>query len=205
MVDYGAAFGKPFSNWKNLLVGIVIHSIPIVYFIALGYILKNAAKNPKGDLPNWDDFGDLFARGLTAFVISLIYLLPALLILILFGLSLLASIISGNLINVLGGTVGFGIGILVAILIMIITSYFLPGALLNYAVKNDFKAGFDFKAISKKVFNGHYFMAWLVGMVYTSLLVGVLAMIIPIAGVCIGGFIGGVTLYSLIGQAVKGR
>ena len=88
---------------------------------------------------------------------------------------------------------------------MIITSYFLPGALLNYAVKNDFKAGFDFKAISKKVFNGHYFMAWLVGMVYTSLLVGVLAMIIPIAGVCIGGFIGGVTLYSLIGQAVKGR
>jgi hypothetical protein len=43
MVDYTVSIKRPFSDFKKLLIGIVLSIIPIVNFIALGYQL-NCAK-----------------------------------------------------------------------------------------------------------------------------------------------------------------
>jgi len=202
MVDYKKAFGRPFTDWKNLLIGIVISAIPIVCLISFGYILKSTVKNPTGNLPAWEDFGDLFVKGLFAVLISLIYILPALIILLIFGLPLMRSAMSGDPLGMMGGAVGLGFGVLVALLVLLIISYFIPAAVLSYAAHGKFNAAFDFNAISKKVFTGKYALAWLIGIVYSVLLVSVLSKI-PYVGMVIGGFIGSVTMYSLIGQVVK--
>ncbi|MEK6923162.1 MAG: DUF4013 domain-containing protein [Nanoarchaeota archaeon] len=202
MVDYSKAFGRPFTDWKNLLIGIVISAIPIVCLISYGYILKSTVKNPTGNLPAWDDFGDLFTKGLLAAVISFLYILPALIILMILGLPLIIGIMRGNLTDIVGGAVGLGFGILIALLVLSIAYYFIPAALLNYAAKGKFNAAFDFNAINKKVFTGKYALAWTIGVVYSVLLISILN-VIPYIGIIIGGFIGSVTMYSLIGQAIK--
>jgi len=102
----------------------------------------------------------------------------------------------------MGGAVGLGFGVLVALLVLLIISYFIPAAVLSYAAHGKFNAAFDFNVISKKVFTGKYALAWLIGIVYSVLLVSVLSKI-PYVGMVIGGFIGSVTMYSLIGQVVK--
>jgi len=111
---------------------------------------------------------------------------------------------SGDPLGMMGGAVGLGFGVLVALLVLLIISYFIPAAVLNYAAHGKFNAAFDFNAINKKVFTGKYALAWLIGIVYSVLLVSVLSKI-PYVGMVIGGFIGSVTMYSLIGQIVKGR
>ncbi len=70
------------EGWiAKILIGGLVFLIPIVGpFILLGYMLKiveNVANDVAQPLPAWSDFGDLMLKGLYYFVISLVYLIPA--------------------------------------------------------------------------------------------------------------------------------
>ena len=62
---------RPFTDFKKLLIGILLNIIPVINFFALGYLLE-CGRTPKKDLPEWKNFGDFFVEGFFAAVIALI-------------------------------------------------------------------------------------------------------------------------------------
>lgn len=83
-IDFVKALKRPFSDSKKFLTGAVLGIIPIVNLTVVGYTLKSTGltkENVERDsLPEWENYGDLFKKGLVAAVIGLILFLPALLV-----------------------------------------------------------------------------------------------------------------------------
>jgi len=67
-MEFEIAFKKPFTNFKKLLIGILISILPIVNLFATGYLLQVAKSTikKKKELPEWSGWGDLFVNGLIA-------------------------------------------------------------------------------------------------------------------------------------------
>jgi len=209
MVKFGEAIKRPFQDGKKLLIGIVLSIIPIVNLIALGYVLENTKSVMKKSykLTEWGHWGDLFVKGLLFAVISLVYFIPAMVVLLLaLGNVLLAAIISGATtpMSMLANLPAVGIGMLVFSILALLASYIIPAATLNYIVKNKFSAAFDFDEIKKRAFKGEYFVAWLIGGIYSAVL-AVVFMWIPIVGASLATFITSMTLYTMIAEAYASK
>lgn len=204
MVNYGEAIKRPFSDLKKLLIGIVLSWIPIVNFISVGYILENSktAMKKKYELSEWKNWGDLFVKGLLMVVISLIYMIPALIVFFLtIGAAVINGIVTGgNPLSSLAVISTLGIGLVVFAILAIIASYIIPSAVLNYINKNKFAAGFALSEITKKAFRGEYFAAWLIGGLYTVAIAFVLSWI-PWIGAGIASFITSMTFYTMVAEA----
>lgn len=86
-MDIGKAFGFVMEDdrWlTKILIGGLLSLVPILNVLTLyGYGLTTARnvmqKNPK-PLPEWDNFGDILMKGLYAFVISLVYAIPVIIV-----------------------------------------------------------------------------------------------------------------------------
>src|SRR3989344_4340165 len=95
MPNFEIAIKRPFSDAKKFAKGFLLYVMPFLNIItgifATGYGLECArtAAKKKFSLPEWKNFGALFFDGLTAFVIGIIYALPAI-------LSILAVILAGG-------------------------------------------------------------------------------------------------------------
>src|SRR3989344_4043515 len=75
-MDLATAIQKPFTDIKKLLIGIVLSIVPIVNFFSIGFSLESSGlgRNKKSaKMPEWDEWGDYFIKGLFAFVIGLLY------------------------------------------------------------------------------------------------------------------------------------
>ncbi len=208
MVDYFEAIKRPFQDAKKLVIGIILAMIPIVDFLVVGYALY-AGKTPTGKLPEWKSWGNLFVKGLGAFVISLIYLAPAILLFIFgMGRQALAGIVTGDISSALAGT---GAIFSVLLILTLLAMYVIPAANIRYVRKDEFSAAFELSHISKQIFTGKYFVAWLVSMVYgitiSAVLMVSLSWLLPVGGSLIADgvatFIVSITLYSLVGQAIS--
>jgi len=83
MVNYEEALKKPFTDLGKLVLGIILSIIPIVNWIAQGFIIENSGvgKNkPSKKMPEWKDLGDYFVKGFLSYVILFIYLIPAIIV-----------------------------------------------------------------------------------------------------------------------------
>jgi hypothetical protein len=94
MADYDGALRKLFSDWKKLLIGVLLSIFPIIRWLAKGYMFENTGlgKHKKmKTLPEWKDWQRLFINGFAGTVIAFLYIVPALLVLIIgVGMSFLA-------------------------------------------------------------------------------------------------------------------
>ncbi|MCD6477125.1 MAG: DUF4013 domain-containing protein [Candidatus Aenigmarchaeota archaeon] len=199
------AVKKPFQDIKKLVIGIIIMLIPIVNLIGLGYFLriaKNASKKIN-KMPEWNDPIDLFVKGLIAFIISLIYAIPVLLLaLVLIGtsiFSLTALNLTNNLITILSTA---GLSLIVLVIVSAIISIISLCALIRYAIKENFGSAFEFSSIIKIAFSGEFLAAWFVSMIYL-LAVTLILSFIPFIGIPIATFISGITIYTLLAEAYK--
>jgi hypothetical protein len=101
-MDVGRAFGYVFEDQRwlsKVAIGGLVALVPILNFAALGYMLKvaeNVARGSATPLPEWNEFGDHFMRGLYAVVISLVYFIPYILLVIVFSCITAAAGGSGN-------------------------------------------------------------------------------------------------------------
>lgn len=101
-MDVGRAFGYVFEDQRwlsKVAIGGLVSAVPILNFAALGYMLKvaeNVARGSATPLPEWNEFGDHFMRGLYAVVISLVYFIPYILLVIVFSCITAAAGGSGN-------------------------------------------------------------------------------------------------------------
>ncbi|MEA1925437.1 MAG: DUF4013 domain-containing protein [Candidatus Altiarchaeota archaeon] len=202
MTDYENAIKRPFQDIGKFVIGALLSIIPVVNFIATGYTLNCAKTAMKKDykLPEWTDWVNLFIQGLIVAVIGFIYMIPALIVLIAFvGTSLLAISSDPNSMGGIG-LGGMGIGFLAYFVLLLVALYILPAAIMEYVKNNSsFGSAFRFGEIKNRILSTDYLIVWLVVLVYSIVVVGVLS-IIPIIGSAIGIFAAEVTSMTLFGE-----
>ena len=192
MVDYVEALKRPFSDLAKLLIYIVISIIPIVNFISSGYLLDVAqtSMRRKSKLPEFNDYTRLFIEGIKMIIIGFIYMIPALIIMVLAGVSIGFKITS---------LATFGVGMILAIITALIMAYISTGAILRYAEKRNIKEAFNCRAIGKKIFNSKFFVGWIIALVI-AVVIDVVLGIIPLIGALLGAAIGGIFYMSVMGE-----
>ncbi|MBU3904799.1 MAG: DUF4013 domain-containing protein [Nanoarchaeota archaeon] len=209
-MNFIEAVKRPFQDVKTLIIGMIVMLIPIVNFtIGVGYFLDCARTSlkKKNTLPEFKDWGNLFMKGVGAFVISLVYAIPVFIVLLLtIGSTLLTGGVSALLNNgglaLLNAIATFSLGMVVTLVVALIIAILSSAAMIRYAEKGNLGAAFEFVAVAKKAFSGTYLAAWVVSMVYTLLVVFVLSLI-PFVGAMVAVFITGVTMYTLLAEAYK--
>lgn len=83
-VNYEEAIKKPFTDFGKLIIGIILSIIPIVSWIAQGFIIESSGvgrNKPSKKMPEWNNIGDYFVKGFLSYVIIFIYAIPAILVL----------------------------------------------------------------------------------------------------------------------------
>jgi hypothetical protein len=184
--------GKSFSfvtgdkDWvKKVAIGGVVTIVPIVNLMASGYgirVLRNVAEERANPLPEWDDWGGDFMKGLLVALASLVYSIPALLVSgIVAAIAAIAENSSGDAqgvvalftvgLNCLVGLWGLAVGL------------WVPSAMVNFADKGTFGSMFEFTRIWGLITEnlGNYFTA-IVVMVLASI-AGSLGLVACIIGV----------------------
>ena len=147
-LDIGKSFTYMFEDesWiMKIVVGGILLFIPIVNFMVLGYIveaLKRSADGMDVPLPEWDDFGGKFMKGLMVFLILLVYSIPS----IVLGCCTFAllPLVGDNesvaammsLVTLCGNCLVFVWSIVVAVV--------WPAALIRYSVTGEFMSAFQF-------------------------------------------------------------
>ncbi len=120
-----------------------------------------AVSDGEGTLPEWTDWGDLFVKGLLAWVVSIAFDVPGLIL--------------GRL-----GSVGSLLAALWGIVVLVV----LPAALLRFATRNNFAAAFEFSAIIDfiKANSSTYFLAVILGIVASFIAgFGVILLVVGLA------------------------
>jgi len=194
------------SEWiQKVLIGGIVSVIPIVNLIASGYLLKvmKGAMDGKPEMPKWDDWGNLFMKGLMATIIGLIYMIIPILILLVSAGSMLAAALSGNSEMLMGALAGAAGGFLIFLLLAVVLGFLIPMALSMYVKENNFGAAFrvgDVIARIKSVF-GDYLMVYIV-VIALYLILAILSGI-PVLGLLImifGSFYISAVAYKMFGD-----
>jgi len=185
-MDIGRSFTYMFEDqdWiKKILIGGVLLFIPIVNFVVIGYFmeaLRNTAEGRELPLPEWDDFGGKFMKGLMSAIAGFLYALP---IMLLMGVILgVTAVIAGSLDSDAAETVSAIcplIGNCLSFVYMILVMLILPAGVIQYALTEQFGAFFRFGNMIAfiKANVGGYIIALLVAMVSSLIaeMVGVIA------------------------------
>jgi len=207
MVDYEAALRKPIKDFGKFGIGVILFMIGsaltripniivelitiwigfVITWIASGFAMEcsGLGKNKPGDeMPEWNDWWNLFVKGFLAAVIAFIYAIPALALFVIALLPLIRTLVS-YFISLMSGMAGAtnqdavieqltttlssgqflmtaGILILVAVVLMLLAAYLIPAAILNCVKNGKFGKAFSFGEIFRKALTRKYFMAALV-------------------------------------------
>jgi len=200
MVEYEKAIKRPFQDIKKLLIGAILSIIPIVNLIASGYIIKAAkgTMKKKNDMPEWEDWGNLFTTGLIVAVIGFIYMIPGLAAFLLsLGVVLFSTVPEAATISSI--VAAGGISLILALILIPLAMLVAPMAIMRYVDKGNFSAAFGLGDILRKVFTGKYIVAWIIVLVYSVVVFGI-TMWIPVVGPAIGSFIAGVTSMTVFAE-----
>lgn len=152
-LDIGRSFTYMFEDesWiMKIVIGGILLFIPVVNFIVMGYVLEALKRSADGmdvPLPEWDDFGGKFVKGLMLFIIGLVYTIPIWLIAcVLWGLLFMAGAAdSESLANVVAllNTCASCLYLVWMIVVWLV----LPTAAIRFADTGEFMSAFQFGEI----------------------------------------------------------
>lgn len=168
---------------KKILIGGILLIIPIINFIIGGYYIKTLRGSIEGKpgLPEWDDWGDLFIKGLMVAIIGFIYMLiPLIVLFVSIGGAVTAAISSGDFSAAsISAIVG---GSIFSVVLMLIVCLVLPMALSIYAKEDSIGAAFRIGEILSRIKSvpGDYIISIIV--LYALLFIVNLFATIPIIG-----------------------
>ena len=171
-MDFGKSFTYMFDDkeWlKKIAIGGLLNLVPIVNFIPAGYslrVLKNVAERQEKLLPEWDDWGGDFVKGLMgSFLGPLIYSIPIIILNIISAI--LTAAVSGSSGDSSSGQGAMaicltGISCLSAIW-GIAVGVVLPAAIIKYVMEGEFSSFFKFGEIFRFISQnlGNYIIALL--------------------------------------------
>jgi hypothetical protein len=200
------------QEWiTKILVGGIILLIPIAGpILLLGYMMRLAEQvslDHARSLPTWSNFGDLFMKGLYHFVITLVYLLPAFIIL---GIFICITALGASAVTVDSNTVdssssnaaGAMIGGLSCIVMPLYILLALAGGLLaqvgiaRYILAGQLSAAFDVAAVVSQ-------LRAQPGLWLLVILVGILSSLVASVGLIACGV--GVLFTSFYAYCVQGH
>lgn len=131
------------------VISFLLGAIPLAFFVRYGI---NAAMK-KFIVPSWKDFSGLFKDGIKLLIVQLIYAIPFIAIIMVFSFYFLEKTLESTSWRILYFAI--------IILLILLLSYIIPVVLFRSLETKSFSGGFDFKAISKKLFSKTYFVAWM--------------------------------------------
>jgi len=224
-VKYEQAIKKPSTDIAKLIIGIVLSIVPIVHWLAKGFILECSGvgkAKPSKKMPEFKNWRYLFVRGLASDIILLIYAIPAILVLFMgAGLAIgnlgtlaggivtstgtpedVSQLFSRNWYMALPTLIKLAPIMILGFVLLLIAFYLTPVAVLQYLNTKKFSEAFSLNEITKKAFTGDYLVVWIIALVLTWIITFILS-IIPLVGPQIAFFIGGVISYSLYGQIYR--
>ncbi|GAB7014836.1 DUF4013 domain-containing protein [Methanogenium cariaci] len=188
----GDNLGESFAYAKEALVGkwvkwiiLMICSLPILSFIQGGYIIRVLRSTEPA--PELEDYGQLFIDGLLYFIIWLIWMIPVIIVAMIFFGGALLALISGSDALGMAGVAGMFIGIPITFIVSILCALFAYIGVVRFARMEKFGEAFAFGEIKDKIGEigwGNYFISlvvliiamWIIGFI-----VGIL-LLIPILG-----------------------
>jgi hypothetical protein len=189
----------PSQDWKKVIIlGIltIISILVIPVFLVMGYFFRILKSSIAGfdELPDFDEWGEMFIDGLKIFVVQFVYLLIPLIVIFIGAWASIASISvteAGNLTNptlvfgLIGGTAI--IGIILAILFELIGSIAVANMALN---DSEFGAAFRFSEILEKIsmIGWGKYIVWYIVMIIVTFIGGIIAsvlQVIPFIGMII--------------------
>ncbi len=196
--------------WRTILIGGVLGLLSFLVvpvFLVLGFYVRTlrAAIDHEHSPPAFEEWGDLFVDGITAFVVGFVYLvIPA----AVFGFSVGGIVMSA----VLTGDVGFGTiagalaGFSLSFVLGLVAWYMLPAAIANAVHEGRIGAGFAFGTLRGVLLSGTYAVAWLMafGLFIAGGVVTSMLSVIPPLGFIAGAFVNfyvGVAAFYLYGRA----
>ncbi|NLT73472.1 MAG: DUF4013 domain-containing protein [Chloroflexi bacterium] len=201
--------GKSFSyvledkDWvKKVAIGGVVTIIPILNLVSTGYglrVLKNVAEERQEPLPEWDDWGGDFVKGLILVVAGLIYALPAIFV---SGIGAIVTVVAGDTGGDLEGVAAvlmLGINCL-AWIWGVLVGLWTPAAMVNYVSKGEFTAFFEFQRIWELISNN-------LGAYVTAIVVSIIASIAGSFGTiaCVIGVIFTMFYAQIVGMHAYGQ
>lgn len=172
-IDLSRAFKVPFQDkdWlKKSALAIVWYFLVVTTPVFLGASLDYIKRVSQGDetLPDWSEFGDKWVKGLLAYLALMIFMLPPWLLIIIIAIPAAIGSSAGGNEDVIATLAVGGICIwYVFILIYSVAVYlYFYAALVNYAMKGNFGAFFEFREIWARMKSGTgYWMALLYSLV----------------------------------------
>jgi len=210
-MDLGKSFSFVFEDeqWvKKLLIGGIVSIVPVLNLAAIGYALRtlrNVAADQPRPLPEWDDLGGDWVRGLATAVAGFIYALPLLIVLV--PVIILTALLGGQNGNgdAFVGTVLLAGPSCLALPYGLLVSAWMPAAMARYAVDGEFVAFFRFREIWRLIARnpGSYVIAVLVYLIVGQIasMVGALVLFI---GAAFTGFWASLLGAHLFGQLARG-
>jgi len=190
MVDFVEAVKRPLRTDPvtivlGVLFTILLPARPLMH--GLGLELSRRTLNGNNQMPQFDDFVDLFLSGLMVFVIVILYFIPALFVL-LFGaaisLPLVGHIIQSLTVNpinalqslmllIVGGALVGGI----ALLLSLVAAIMFPVGVQLFAHDKKIASAFAFRRIWGVVGTLQYWISWILLMGYGIALLGIVALL----------------------------
>ena len=181
------------DEWlKTILIGgvlIFFGFLLIPLFLVYGYIIRTIrgvlADDPSP--PEFDEWGELFVDGVSAWVVSVVYLLVPLIVA---GITIggsIAAVATGSEIGAAAGAGGLLVGLTISTILSLAFGYLAVVAIVNFAREGQFGAAFDLDVIKTVALDRDYAIAWLVS-VGVFLIAGVVSSI-PFVGWIITPFV----------------
>lgn len=211
-MDIAQAFKFVFDDEKWLSkvgLGGLIAIVPILNFAVAGYMIKvaeNVARGQATPLPEWNNLGEHFMRGLYALVINLVYFIPYILIVGLFSCVL----------GAVGGTAGdssdagaaaTGLISLVLVPVYLVIAFvsflFAYAGLARYVATGSLSEAFKFGEVFAMVRSKPGVWLMLVLVLILASLVGGLGAIACGVGALFTGFYGTLVQGHALGQTVQ--
>ncbi len=188
----------PSSEWKKVIIlGIlfILSFVIIGIFLVLGYFLRILKSTIAGidELPEFDDWGDMFVDGLKVMVVYIIYLLIPGIVIVAGVVSSLASLSVTNTSLATAPPSFFaliGITGIIGYILALIFGLFAYMALANMALYDEIEAAFRFSEILDKIkmIGWGKYILWYIVMWVIALIIGFitgLLNVIPIVGTII--------------------
>ena len=161
-MNIGMAIGKPFSNIKNLIIGLVLLMIPLVNGLIIpGYLLRVATKtiNKDNALPGFENIVDLVVNSIKLGVVVVIYLV--LYMIVTFVLLMIPYV-----------------GSLLSLLLSIAFGFILVSAVMTLAKAGSIGGSLNVPEVAKKAFKMDFIIAVIVGGIISGIILGVVGFIL---------------------------
>jgi len=183
------------DKWQRWIVLIVVSIVQLITLniipLASGYLVRVYA-TPGDEAPELDEFGKLFIDGWKMNIVTLLYLIPAIIIAVVFGaaglISIFAGIASEGAITNVAGLMMGSIGILLAFLVFFLITLIMNIAYVHFSRSGRILDAFSIGAITGRISEGigwgSYIVMWIIVWILMTVLFFIISglTVIPVLG-----------------------